>query len=49
MQKMKTSREALGKKITAKLKEKLDMTVSYYTSRMGAKDKKNQSLKRMVP
>ena len=31
MQQMKTSREALEKKITAKLEEKLDMTPTYYT------------------
>lgn len=38
MQKMKTSREALEKKITAKFKDKLDMTVSYYTQGSSAKD-----------
>lgn len=45
MQKMKTSREALEKKITAKLKEKLDMTVSYYTQGSGAKDMKTIIIK----
>lgn len=37
MQKMKTSREALEKKITAKIKEQLNVTVSYYTQGSGAK------------
>lgn len=45
MQKMKTSREALEKKITAKLKEKLDMNVSYYTQGSSAKDMKTIIIK----
>lgn len=36
MQRMKTSRQALEKKITAKLQEKLGMTPSYYTQGSGA-------------
>lgn len=45
MGQMKTSREALEKKITAKLMEKLDMTVSYYTQGSGAKDMKTIIIK----
>lgn len=45
MQQMKTSREALEKKITAKLKDKLDMNVSYYTQGSGAKDMKTIIIK----
>lgn len=45
MQKMKTSREALEKKITAKLKEKLNMTPTYYTQGSGAKDMKTIIIK----
>lgn len=37
MQKMKTSRQALEKKITDKIKEKLDITVAFYTQGSGAK------------
>lgn len=36
MQQMKTSRQALEKKITAKMQEKLGMTPSYYTQGSGA-------------
>lgn len=36
MQQMKTSRQALEKKITAKLQDKLGMTPSYYTQGSGA-------------
>ncbi|RXR34648.1 hypothetical protein EQG68_01715 [Flavobacterium piscinae] len=45
MQKMKTSREALEKKITAKLREKLNMTPTYYTQGSGAKDMKTIIIK----
>lgn len=45
MKQMKTSREALEKKITAKLKEKLNMNVSYYTQGSGAKDMKTIIIK----
>lgn len=45
MQQMKTSREALEKKITAKLKEKLNMTPTYYTQGSGAKDMKTIIIK----
>lgn len=45
MQQMKTSREALQKKITAKLKDKLDMAVTYYTQGSGAKDMKTIIIK----
>ena len=45
MQKMKTSREALENKITEKLKDKLDMTPSYYTQGSGARDMKTIIIK----
>ncbi|MBG6188183.1 CBASS cGAMP synthase [Flavobacterium sp. CAN_S2] len=45
MQKMKSSREALEKKITAKLKDKLNQNVSYYTQGSGAKDMKTIIIK----
>lgn len=45
MQKMKTSRQALEKKITEKLKDKLDMTPSYYTQGSGAHDMKTIIIK----
>ena len=45
MKQMKTSREALEKKITAKLKDKLGMNVSYYTQGSGAKDMKTIIIK----
>lgn len=45
MSKMKTSREALEKKIEDKIKEKLDQTVSFYTQGSGAKDMKTIIIK----
>lgn len=45
MKQMKTSREALEKKITTKLKDKLDMNVSYFTQGSGAKDMKTIIIK----
>ncbi|OYU79259.1 MAG: hypothetical protein CFE23_14825 [Flavobacterium sp. BFFFF1] len=45
MKKMKTSREALQKKITTKLKDKLNMTPSYYTQGSGARDMKTIIIK----
>jgi Second Messenger Oligonucleotide or Dinucleotide Synthetase domain len=45
MQKMKTSREALEKKISAKLKDKLDMIPSYFTQGSSAKDFKTIIIK----
>jgi mRNA-degrading endonuclease RelE of RelBE toxin-antitoxin system len=45
MSKMKTSREALEKKITEKIKEKLGLRVSYYTQGSGAKTMKTIIIK----
>lgn len=45
MQKMKTSRVALEEKISEKLKEKLNMTVSYFTQGSGAKKMKTIIIK----
>ena len=45
MQQMKKSREALEKKITAKLKEKLDMIPTYYTQGSSSKDMKTIIIK----
>jgi hypothetical protein len=45
MQKMKTSRQALEKKITDKIKEKLDVTPFYYTQGSGARDMKTIIIK----
>ncbi|WP_316794198.1 cyclic GMP-AMP synthase DncV-like nucleotidyltransferase [Pedobacter frigoris] len=45
MQKMKTSRESLEKKITDKIKEKLNVTVSFFTQGSGAKRMKTIIIK----
>ena len=45
MQKMKTSRQALEKKITDKIKEKLDVTPVFYTQGSGAKHMKTIIIK----
>lgn len=45
MQKMKSSRQALEKKITDKLKEMLEMTPSFYTQGSGAKHMKTIIIK----
>lgn len=45
MQTMRTSRQALEKKITEKIKEKLDLTPVYYTQGSGAHDMKTIIIK----
>ncbi|PKQ44209.1 cyclic GMP-AMP synthase DncV-like nucleotidyltransferase [Confluentibacter flavum] len=45
MQQMKTSREALEKKISAKIKDKLNMNTSYFTQGSSAKDMKTIIIK----
>ena len=45
MQKMKNSRQALEKKITEKIKDKLGMTPTYYTQGSGAHDMKTIIIK----